>query len=75
MAVERLASALDQVRIAGPNTNLAFLSTIIAHPDFLSGGVDTGLVDRELPHPVGAPVDHHPLMASLRHKYGALYGI
>jgi carboxypeptidase Taq len=31
----------------------------------------TELIERA----VGAPVDHHPLMASLRHKYGALYGV
>ncbi|APW59199.1 carboxypeptidase M32 [Paludisphaera borealis] len=31
----------------------------------------TELIERA----VGEPIDHRPLMASLRHKYGALYGV
>ena len=45
----RLAAALDRVRIAGPKTNLAFLSAIVASPEFRAGGVDTGFIDRAMP--------------------------
>jgi 3-methylcrotonyl-CoA carboxylase alpha subunit len=47
-ALDRLAGALRATRIAGPATNLALLSAIATHPDFLSGGVDTGFLDREV---------------------------
>jgi len=48
-AVARLASALDHTRIAGPKTNLAFLSAIVGSQEFRAGGVDTGFIDRALP--------------------------
>jgi 3-methylcrotonyl-CoA carboxylase alpha subunit len=53
-ALERLREALSGTRLAGPTTNLAFLSAIAAHADFAAGGVDTGFVDRVLPQPLGA---------------------
>jgi 3-methylcrotonyl-CoA carboxylase alpha subunit len=56
-ALERLADALTGVRIAGPKTNLAFLSRIAAHPDFLAGGVTTDFADREFAQLAGAPLD------------------
>ncbi|MGH6925827.1 MAG: biotin/lipoyl-containing protein, partial [Propylenella sp.] len=56
-AVERLANALSRVRIAGPRTNLAFLSRIASHPDFLAGGVTTDFADRKLQQLGGAPLD------------------
>ncbi len=48
-AMQRLAAALGEIRVAGPKTNLAFLSAIVAAPEFRAGGVDTGFVDRVLP--------------------------
>ena len=48
-AMARLAAALGRIRIAGPKTNLAFLSAIVAAPEFRAGGVDTGFIDRALP--------------------------
>jgi 3-methylcrotonyl-CoA carboxylase alpha subunit len=47
-ALRRLSEALRRVRIAGPKTNLAFLTNLLAHPAFTAGGIDTGLIDREL---------------------------
>ena len=47
-AIGRLARALDRTRIAGPKTNLRFLQAILAHPDFLAGGVDTGFIGRNI---------------------------
>jgi 3-methylcrotonyl-CoA carboxylase alpha subunit len=55
-ALRRLDTALAGVRIAGPKTNTAFLSAVIAHPYFRAGGVDTGFVDRDLARLVGAPL-------------------
>ena len=57
-ALVRLAGALGRTRIAGPKTNLAFLSAIVASPEFQTGGVDTGFIDRRLDELVGAPLDH-----------------
>ena len=47
-AIRRLASALKAIRIAGPTTNLRFLQAILAHREFLAGGVDTGFIDRHI---------------------------
>ena len=47
-AIRRLAQALKATRIAGPKTNLRFLQAIVAHREFLAGGVDTGFVDRHI---------------------------
>jgi 3-methylcrotonyl-CoA carboxylase alpha subunit len=55
-ALGRVAGALQQVRIAGPKTNLAFLLAIIGHPDFAGGGVDTGFIEREMDGLVVSPV-------------------
>jgi 3-methylcrotonyl-CoA carboxylase alpha subunit len=56
-ALSRLAGALESTRIAGPRTNIAFLMEVIGHPYFRAGGVDTGLVDRDLPRLVGPPLE------------------
>jgi 3-methylcrotonyl-CoA carboxylase alpha subunit len=54
-AVQRLSDALVKTRIAGPRTNLAFLSALANHPEFLSGGMDTGFLDRQLDQLIGEP--------------------
>lgn len=46
-ALRRLRAALGQCQIAGTATNLAFLSALAADPDFASGAVDTGLIERK----------------------------
>jgi 3-methylcrotonyl-CoA carboxylase alpha subunit len=55
-ALQRLTEALRAVRIAGPTTNLAFLTAITEHPDFVAGGVTTDFADRELTQLAGAPL-------------------
>jgi 3-methylcrotonyl-CoA carboxylase alpha subunit len=47
-ALARLAGALAQTVVAGPRTNLAFLSALCATPELRQGGVDTGFVDHNL---------------------------
>jgi 3-methylcrotonyl-CoA carboxylase alpha subunit len=47
-ALDRLAQALKKTRIAGPTTNLPFLQAIIAHREFVAGGVDTSFIDRHI---------------------------
>ena len=44
-AIGRLRSALGQTRIAGPPDNLAFLSAVLCHQDFVDAKFDTGFVD------------------------------
>jgi 3-methylcrotonyl-CoA carboxylase alpha subunit len=34
--------------VAGSVTNLAFLRNLVAHPDFVAGNVDTGLIERSI---------------------------
>ena len=46
-AFGKLAQALAEVRIAGPRTNLAFLSALCAAPDVRAGRIDTGFIDRQ----------------------------
>jgi acetyl-CoA carboxylase biotin carboxylase subunit len=47
-ALARLRTALDDVRIAGVATNLAFQQAVLADSDFAAGGVDTGFLARFL---------------------------
>jgi 3-methylcrotonyl-CoA carboxylase alpha subunit len=57
-ALVRLAGALGRTRIAGPKTNLAFLSAILAAPEFQAGGVDTGFIDQRVGDLVGDQPPH-----------------
>ncbi|MFY0692059.1 MAG: 3-methylcrotonyl-CoA carboxylase [Paracoccaceae bacterium] len=47
VALQRMARALRQTRIAGCMTNLGFLSALVRHEGFASGEVDTGLIGRD----------------------------
>jgi len=47
-AAEKLARALEQIRIAGLKTNNAFLIRALRHPDFLAGEIDTAFIERHL---------------------------
>jgi acetyl-CoA carboxylase, biotin carboxylase subunit len=46
VALSRLAAALATTRIEGVHTNLAFQLALLAHPEFVRGGVDTGFLER-----------------------------
>ena len=45
----RAREALTRFDILGLHTNLAFLQTLLAHPAFVAGQIDTGFLDRHLP--------------------------
>ncbi|UIP58291.1 acetyl/propionyl/methylcrotonyl-CoA carboxylase subunit alpha [Agromyces marinus] len=45
-AVDRLDAALADTVLLGVETNVAFLRTLLAHPDVRAGRLDTGLIDR-----------------------------
>jgi 3-methylcrotonyl-CoA carboxylase alpha subunit len=47
-ALERLASALDRTLLAGPRSNVGFLTTLCRAGEFRQGRVDTGFIDRNL---------------------------
>src|SRR5215470_16676524 len=47
-ALDRLAAALDHTRVAGPRTNLAFLSALSKSEGFRGEAFDTGFIDRNL---------------------------
>jgi acetyl-CoA/propionyl-CoA carboxylase biotin carboxyl carrier protein len=46
-ALNRLAEALDDTVIFGVVTNVGFLRRLVAHPDVITGDLDTGLIERE----------------------------
>ncbi|NLU66467.1 biotin carboxylase N-terminal domain-containing protein [Streptomyces sp. HNM0574] len=46
-ALRRLRAALAETAVLGVETNTAFLRRLLAHPDVVSGALDTGLVDRD----------------------------
>jgi len=50
-ARSQLAAALAATRLHGIATNLEYLRAIVADPHFISGGVDTGFLDRFHFHP------------------------
>lgn len=47
-AFDRLSDALKNTLVAGPRTNLAFLSALVASPVMRRGEVDTGYIERDL---------------------------
>jgi len=47
-AIDRMARALSEYEVAGIKTNIAFFERLLAHPDFVAGELDTGLVTRAL---------------------------
>ncbi len=53
LAIGKLVTALDATEIAGPRTNLAFLSALAASEGFVRGEFDTGYIARHFPAPAG----------------------
>jgi len=47
-ALDRLGAALAHTRVAGPRTNLAFLTALVNAEGFRGEAFDTGLIDRNL---------------------------
>ncbi len=47
-ALGKLAQALAGTQVAGTITNLSFLRRLVAHPEFVAGDVDTGMIARDL---------------------------
>ncbi len=52
-AIERMASALGRFEVDGVRTTIDFLDYLIRRPEFGSGQVSTGLIDRVMPAFVG----------------------
>jgi len=47
LARHRAIAALRQYAVLGIRTNISFLLKVLQHPDFSSGSIDTGFLDRE----------------------------
>jgi 3-methylcrotonyl-CoA carboxylase alpha subunit len=45
-ALRNLSVALEEYEVAGPITNIEFLKTICKSPDFVSGAVETGYIEK-----------------------------
>ena len=63
-ALGRLRTALRQTRICGLANNVAFLEKLVGEPDFKSGAMDTGLIERVLPSLL-PPAEAPPLAYAL----------
>ncbi|MEU3471006.1 biotin carboxylase N-terminal domain-containing protein [Streptomyces sp. NPDC006687] len=66
-ALRMLRGALADTVILGVQTNAGFLRRLLAHPDVVSGNLDTGLVERDLPTllPEGVPPEVYAAAALL----------
>ncbi|MFE7096630.1 acetyl-CoA carboxylase biotin carboxylase subunit [Streptomyces erythrochromogenes] len=66
-ALRLLRGALADTVILGVQTNAGFLRRLLAHPDVVSGDLDTGLVERDLPSllPEGVPDEVYAAAALL----------
>ena len=67
-AIARLEAGIDDTEVWPVKTNAGFLGSLLRHPEFLSGDVDTGLIGRdvdELVHPIEAEVDELTEVAAL----------
>lgn len=73
-ALRMLRAALADTVILGVQTNAGFLRRLLAHPDVVSGDLDTGLVERDLPSllPEGVPDEVYAAAALLAQGTGAL---
>jgi acetyl/propionyl-CoA carboxylase alpha subunit len=56
-AIERMLSALPDLRILGVPTNIGFLQDVLAHPAFRAGELHTGLIEEHLPQWDAAEMD------------------
>ncbi|WP_028811556.1 biotin carboxylase N-terminal domain-containing protein [Streptomyces flavidovirens] len=67
-ALRRLRAALADTVTLGVPTNAGFLRRLLAHPDVVSGALDTGLVEREADSlvPDGVPPEVYAAAALLR---------
>jgi acetyl-CoA/propionyl-CoA carboxylase biotin carboxyl carrier protein len=63
-ALDRLDAALASTTVLGVRTNLAWLRTLLAHPDVRAGRLDTGLIGR-LDAPAETTPDHVLAAAAL----------
>ncbi|MFD6967901.1 biotin carboxylase N-terminal domain-containing protein [Streptomyces sp. NPDC059949] len=75
-ALRLLRGALADTVILGVQTNAGFLRRLLAHPDVVSGDLDTGLVERDLPSllPEGVPDEVYATAALLAQGPRALPG-
>ncbi|MEU6294768.1 acetyl/propionyl/methylcrotonyl-CoA carboxylase subunit alpha [Streptomyces erythrochromogenes] len=66
-ALRMLRGALADTVILGVQTNAGFLRRLLAHPDVVSGDLDTGLVERDLAEllPEGVPPEVYAAAALL----------
>ena len=65
-AFDSLSNALREARIAGPKTNVGFLSALVDHPEVRAGAFDTGLIDRAFGGFEDAKADPGALAAAVR---------
>ncbi|MFB7392202.1 biotin carboxylase N-terminal domain-containing protein [Streptomyces sp. NPDC056191] len=67
-ALRRLRAALADTVTLGVPTNAGFLRRLLAHPDVVSGALDTGLVERDAESlvPVGVPEEVYAAAAAVR---------
>ena len=65
-AIARMRRALEDLLVAGIDTNAPFHLALLEHPDFLAGEVDTGWLERdfEMPSPAGDPREETALIAA-----------
>src|SRR4249919_2776363 len=54
-AIGELAGILDEVEVWPVRTNAGFLFNALLHPDFVTGRIDTGFIERHLEQLVPAP--------------------
>ncbi len=70
-ALRRLAAALAQTEVAGVQTNLGLLRSVLAHPAFVAGGVDTSFIGHHADTLLAAP-DAAPAAALVAAALGVL---
>ncbi|WP_119730961.1 acetyl/propionyl/methylcrotonyl-CoA carboxylase subunit alpha [Thermomonospora amylolytica] len=71
-ALRRLDRALASYTLLGVPSNIAFLRALLAHPDVVSGRLDTGLVERSLDDLIAEDVPAEVLAAAALERTLAL---
>src|SRR5882724_1417700 len=71
-AIARMRRALNEYFVGGIKTNLPLFRRILEHPDFISGRIDTGFLDRLLAT-AASPASHTEKLAEIAAVSAALF--
>ncbi|RKP38223.1 carbamoyl-phosphate synthase L chain, ATP binding domain-containing protein, partial [Dimargaris cristalligena] len=59
-ALRVMRKALSEYQVVGPHTNIQFLQSVVSHPAFIAGEVETGFIAKYESELLATPIDPSP---------------